>query len=313
MATWLITGAGGWLGGRVLDALVGAPGSADRIVVLGRKRPESLRGALFVSADLRDAEGLGRVVGDLKPDVVIHAAGKTPPAPDEELYETNFWGTGRLLGALRAQDRPIRVVVAGSAAEFGPVPDAELPIADDCPCRPVTAYGRSKAMATAAALSARGPMEVVVGRVFNLVGPGMPPSLAFGRFAAELASPAPEPITLRTGRLDARRDFVDVRDAAKALIALAIDGEPGRAYNIASGRSRPIREGLDLLVGFSGRSVRIESDDRARRGEPDDSRALVDRIAADVGWRPTFSFGRSMQELWADAAARGGMALPLTA
>ncbi|AMV39834.1 NAD-dependent epimerase/dehydratase family protein [Planctomyces sp. SH-PL62] len=314
MATWLITGARGWLGGYVLDALERASGTGDRIVVLGRSRPESLRGVLFVSADLREPEGLARAVREIEPDYVVHAAGKTPPAPDAELYETNFWGTDRLLSALRTLDRPVRVVVAGSAAELGPVAAADLPVVEDHPCRPMTAYGRSKMMATASALADRGPLEVVVGRLFNPIGPGMPESLAFGRFAAQLASPAADPVPLLAGRLDARRDFVDVRDAARALIELARRGTPRRVYNIGSGRSRTIREGLDLLVRLSGRSARVEVDpDATRRREPDDSRACIDRIAGEIGWRPSTTFERSMEDLWAAVAPRGCTVLPLTA
>lgn len=313
MATWLITGANGWLGGHVLDALGRSLGDGDRVVVLGRTRPHALSGALFVSADLLDAEGLGRAVRDVSPDYVVHAAGKTPPTPDEAMYEANFWGTDRLLSALRSAGKPARVVVAGSAAEVGPVAAADLPITEDQRCRPATAYGRSKMMATASALAGRGPLEVTVGRVFNLIGPGMPGSLAFGRFAEQLATPSADPVPILAGRLDARRDFVDVRDAARALIALATRGTAGRVYNIASGESRTIREGLDRLIALSGRPARVVADPGAiRPGEVDDSRASVARIAAEAGWRPTIGFEQSLRDLW-ESAAGGRFPLPLTA
>lgn len=314
MATWMITGANGWLGGFVLDALGRTIGDGDRIVVLGRTRPRALRGGLFVSADLLDPEGLERAVRDVAPDYVIHAAGKTPPTPDDAMYEANFWGTDRLLNAVRSTGRRARVVVAGSAAELGPVPAADLPITEGQPCRPTTAYGRSKMMATCSAVADRGPLEVTVARVFNLIGPGMPESLAFGRFAAQLASPAAEPIPILAGRLDARRDFVDVRDAARALITLATKGKARRVYNVASGESRTIQEGLDRLIALSGRSARVVADPAARRhGDVDDSRASIARIAGDAGWRPTIGFDQSLRELWAAAAEAGRLSLPLTA
>ncbi|WP_337175932.1 NAD-dependent epimerase/dehydratase family protein [Paludisphaera sp.] len=303
MATWMITGANGWLGGHVLDALTRDVAEGDRIVVLGRNRPRSPRGALFVSADLLDPDALGRAARDVAPDYVVHAAGKTPPAGDVELFDANFWGTDRLLSALRSTGRPARVVVAGSAAEVGPVAAADLPITEERPCRPTTAYGRAKLMATRSALAGRGPLEVTVGRVFNLIGPGMPESLAFGRFAATLAEPTADPARILAGRLDARRDFVDVRDAAAALIALATRGKAGRVYNVASGESRPVQEGLDRLVALSGRAAVVVADPGAiRRGEIDDSRASVDRIAGETGWRPTTSFERSLRDLWESAA-----------
>ncbi len=59
---------------------------------------------------------------------MIHTAGRTPPAPDEELYRANFWATIHLLSALRSMRKPARVVLSGSAAELGPVDPEDLPV-----------------------------------------------------------------------------------------------------------------------------------------------------------------------------------------
>ncbi len=171
--------------------------------------------------DLNDPAGLREALGRVAPDVVIHTAGKTPPAADEELYRANFWSTSHLLGALRGMRKPMRVVLAGSAAELGPVDPAKLPVAEDYAADPVDAYGRSKLMATRSGLAERGPLEVVAARIFNVIGPGLPATQAFGAFAARLAKPGPDPMELPVGSVETRRDFVDVRDVARALIALA--------------------------------------------------------------------------------------------
>jgi nucleoside-diphosphate-sugar epimerase len=75
--------------------------------------------------------------------------------------------------------------------------------------------------AAASFRSAHG-MNIVVARTFNLLGPGMPPRLFAGSLAAQIAaaerggSPA-----IKVGRLDSSRDYVDVRDAVRAYLALA--------------------------------------------------------------------------------------------
>src|SRR3954465_8481467 len=127
--------------------------------------------------------------------------------------------TVHLLDALRALARPVRAVLAGSGGELGPVAADDLPVGEDYACRPAESYGLSKWLATTAGLAARPPLEVVVARIFNPIGPGMPPGLAFGRFARRLAEPGPDPLRLTVGNLDSRRDFIDVRDVARALIA----------------------------------------------------------------------------------------------
>jgi GDP-4-dehydro-6-deoxy-D-mannose reductase len=319
MAMWLITGATGFLGRHVLDTLAaelrGPRQSGDTIVVLGRRRPEGWPEEAFVTADFEDPDGLRAAVRSVAPDHVIHTAGRTPPAPDEELYRGNFWATIRLFNALRALERPVRVTISGSAAELGPVPAAELPVDEGHPCNPIEAYGRSRWLATIAALAERPPLEVMVGRVFNPIGPGLPPTQAFGEFAAQLASPVPDPLPLFTGNLEARRDFVDVRDAARAMVAVSLRGRPGTVYHIGTGSSRPVGEGLDRLIRLSGRSVKLCVDPRrhARKG-PSDSRADNRRIVAHTGWDPSISFEQSLADLWAEAKGRdSGRSLPLTA
>lgn len=326
MATWLITGASGFLGRHVLEILQlemargGRP--ADRIVALGRTRPAGVPDSSFVSVDLGDAAGLDAAVREIAPDFVIHTAGKTPPATDEELFQANFWSTVRLLKSIRISGKPVRVVLTGSAAELGPVKTVDLPVGEDHPCQPMTAYGRSKWMATVSGLAEAGSVDVRVARVFNVIGPGTPDGQAFGRFASQLLSPGPDPLPMVVGRLDARRDFIDVRDAARAMVALALQGRGGRVYHVGTGHSRTVQEGLDALVQLSGRSVRICVDPRlSSPKEPDDSRARIDRIVSETGWQPTIPFQQTLNDLWnhardrATALASSGRPspLPLTA
>jgi GDP-4-dehydro-6-deoxy-D-mannose reductase len=324
MPIWLITGATGFLGRHVLKALEselrGDSHPDGAIVVLGRRRPECWPESAFVEADLEHPESLRRSIQAIRPDHVIHTAGKAPPAPDEALYRGNFWATIRLLNALRSLNRKVRVTLAGSAAELGPVPSAALPVDESRPCSPVEAYGRSKWMASVAGLAERPPLEVNVARVFNPVGPGMPPALAFAEFATQLLSSSKDPMTLLAGDLDARRDFVDVRDTARALVAIALRGRPGLVYHVGTGQSRTVREGLEHLIRLSGRSVRVCADPRRRsRKGPSDSRANIGRIQDHTDWTPSIPFEQSLADLWEDVRSQptlqpgSGSRLPLTA
>ncbi len=327
MATWLITGATGFLGRHLLDVLdtelAQERRTGETVLVLGRQCPEGWPEQRFVKADLDDPEGLRQAITLIAPDQVIHTAGHTPPAPDEALYRGNFWATIRLLNALRSLRRRVRVTLAGSAAELGPVPAALLPVDESYPCGPIDAYGRSKYLATIAGLAERPPLEVAVARVFNPIGPGLPPTQAFGEFAVQLTAPTADPLPLVVGNLEARRDFIDVRDVARALVAVALRGQPRLIYHVGTGRSRPVSEGLDMLVRLSGRSVRVCVDPRRRaRKEPVDSRANIGRITAQTGWMPTIPFEQSLADLWQDVRARrlesapeaaSRLPLPLTA
>ncbi len=307
MAIWLLTGASGFVGRHVLDVLQAqdeelAHGE-NRVVVLGRRCPSGWPDADFVAADLQDPAGLRRAIGQIAPDFVVHTAGKTPPAPDDELYRANFWGTMHLLHALQPLRKPVRVVLLGSAAELGSVDSADLPVGENHPCDPRDAYGRSKWLATVGGLADRSDLEVLVARVFNPIGPGLPETQAFGRFAARLSEPGPDPLPLSVGDLNSLRDFVDVRDVARATIALALHGRKRLVYHVGTGESHKVGDGLDLLIKLSGRAVQVEVDPSLenRRG-PADSRADISRIVAHTGWRPRIAWQESLADLWREAA-----------
>jgi GDP-4-dehydro-6-deoxy-D-mannose reductase len=325
MATWLITGATGFLGRHLLDVLdselLREGRTGDTVLVLGRRNPAGWPEDRFVRADLNDPIGLREAIGDAAPDHVIHTAGQTPPAADDALYQSNFWATIRLLNALRGLNRRVRLTLAGSAAELGPVPPSALPVAESYPCFPLDAYGRSKLLATIAGLAERPPLELAVARVFNPIGPGLPPTQAFGEFAAQLMAELADPLPLLAGNLEARRDFVDVRDVARALVAVSLRGQPGLVYHVGCGQSRPVGEGLDLLIRLSGRAVKVCVDPRRHlRKGPADSRADIRRIVSHTGWSPTIPFEQSLADLWNDLRrdeARSGSRIesrkPLTA
>lgn len=300
MAPWLVTGANGFLGRHVLDRI----GSQDHVFVLGRRPPHGWPLARFLKVDLSDPDVVNEAILNLSPAVVLHLAGKTPPARADQLYQTNVLGTLHLLDALRALKQSVRLILAGSAAELGPVEDADLPVGESYPPQPRDAYGLSKHLAAVAALAAQSPIEVIVARVFNPIGPGLPQSQAFGRFAHELARPGPDPLILQVGDLESKRDFVDVRDVASALVRFAQDGSPG-LYHLGTGQSHSVRSGLDHLIACSGRVVKIALDPTLGASQgPRDSRADASRAAREIGWSPTYRWEQSLLDLWNEARLR---------
>jgi GDP-4-dehydro-6-deoxy-D-mannose reductase len=308
MKTWLVTGAGGFLGRHVLDRLRLETG--DRVIALARRPRDSRSSKIgWIGADLADAGAVALAVANVRPTHVLHLAGRTPPASSADLYRANVAYTAHLTAALARLPGPVRLVVAGSASEVGPVPPACLPVDERTAMRPEGAYGLSKWAASVVARTIGGRVETVVGRIFNPIGPGMPGTQVFGRFARVLAEAGGEPITLRTGDLEARRDFVDVRDVADGLVRLADRGQAGRIYHLGAGGSRGVREGLDVLVKLSGRVVRVEESTAVGSSRPADSVASVARMAEDTGWAPVISFEKSLEDHWREVVAGRSLAL----
>lgn len=304
MPIWMITGGSGFLGRHLIARLREGSPADVKLVAIGRRPPVRMIRDEFVEVDLDVPERLTRVMAELRPAVLFHLAGRTPPASPSEFYGSNLLSTIQLLDAVRESGHACRVVMVGSAAELGPVPVDDLPVGEDYPCRPAEAYGLSKWLATVAGLSVRPPIEVVIARVFNPIGPGLPNSQALGRFAEALAS-GPGPIRLKVGNLDARRDFIDSRDVAEALVALADRGKAGVVYHVGTGRSQRVGDGLIRLIELSNRDVTIEVAPVFGSSQgPLDSRADVKLIARETGWTARIPWEQSLEDLWLDAVER---------
>jgi GDP-4-dehydro-6-deoxy-D-mannose reductase len=289
----LVTGASGFVGSHLAAHLLAR---GDRVTGTYAGALPELAGLDLQPIDIVDREGMARLVAEADPQVVIHLAGLSHVGASwqqpADYFRVNVLGTESLLDAAAGR----RVVVASSAEVYGQVPEAEQPIPEGRPLAPVSPYAMTKACAERLALS-RG---AVVARAFNLVGPGQSPRFALPAFARQLAAIARggREAVLRTGNLSPRRDFLHVEDGVRAYVLLAERGEPGTAYNIASGAARSIREVLARLAALAGVEARVETDPGRLR--PTDLPLLAgdpSRLSA-LGWRPEHSLDRALSQLW---------------
>src|SRR5690242_9247249 len=124
MSVWLVTGATGFLGRHLLAALQQGISTEVQVIASGRRRPPDWTSPTFMEVDLTNPASVRDAIERAGPEVVLHLAGRTPPAEADRLYRDNTLATLHLLDALRDRGRPARVVLAGSAAELGPVPVA---------------------------------------------------------------------------------------------------------------------------------------------------------------------------------------------
>lgn len=257
----------------------------------------------FSVFDLRDGSSVREFVRACNPTHVIHLAGLVTEASLVEYLAVNVLGTENLYNVLAEMDcsKDLRVIQAGTAAIYGQVTPEELPISEMNPLRPLTAYALSKMAQDYLAdmvWRTRG-LGVIRTRIFNLFGPGQSKHLVPNTFIRQLQAMR-EGESLRVGNLATRRDFVDVRDVVLAFDRLLIDGRPGEAYNIASGKSIAISDILNDLIGMSRlNDVSIKPEcDRVRKNDVSDVFADVTAIAKAVGWQPQISLQESLDAMW---------------
>ncbi len=155
-------------------------------------------------------------------------------ASGQRSLEVNALGTLHLLDAVWEAGLDCPVLVTGSALVYQPSTSA---IAEDAPLGPFNPYGVSKLAQEMVASQDRRRRTMVV-RSFNHAGPRQSPAYVTSSFAsqiAEIEAGLREP-TLSVGNLDAARDITDVRDVVRAYRMIVERGEPGRPYNVCSGR-----------------------------------------------------------------------------
>lgn len=204
-----------------------------------------------------------------KPDVVFHLAG-TNQGSQEELKLVNTDCASELFKSLQRLGLSPVVMLAGSAAECGAsIVDGE-PVCEDIVCQPMAPYGQTKLLQTQAALAyaALSNSRVVIGRIFNMIGAGMPTNLALGSFAEQIAGITGKHGTLTTGNLNVMRDFIDVEHVAQIMFALASNSNASGIVNICNGEKKLLSELVESMVRQSGKIIDLKTDPaRVRSGE----------------------------------------------
>lgn len=302
----LVTGATGFVGRHLLEALREA--GYETLACGGPHDTDALPIDLVDLSTLRAALDLG------KPDVVFHLAAATfvpdAIASPMETYVINVRGTANVAQAVREYVRdagvPVRLLFTSSAEVYGLAPPENFPLRETCALNPANPYAASKAAAEMVLLGEMHAfgLDVVIARAFNHIGPGQSDRFVVASFAAQLAKiAAGDSPQLFVGNLDARRDFLDVRDVVRAYVALARDGKAGEIYNVCSGTARPIRDVLRELIISAHLPVEVRDDPARLR--PSDVPLFVgdsSKLRAETGWEPRIAFTASIRDIYRAAA-----------
>ena len=313
----LITGITGFAGSHLAEHLVSL---GDEVHGLAHEHPPFANLAAVQDrvrihvGDITNLEDVRGALAGSRADAVVHLAGVAVPtiasADPVAAVRINVLGTASLLTALE-QHPHTRLVLASSADVYGA--PHRTPVDEDTPVRPANVYAATKVAAEALAreLAARHGAPVVILRPANQNGPRQHPGLAASAFAKQIADAEAglsEPV-VRHGRLDAERDFLDVRDMARAYAAALGLAESG-TFNVGTGRAVAIAEILDILIALARIPVRAELDpSRVRGGEP--TRLALDTtiFRQKTGWSPRIALADSLRDTldhWRSVSARQG-------
>ena len=165
----LITGASGFIGSRLFDALLES--GSDVVAVRRSQSPQSGRGR-SVTADYASIAGLERLMAAEQPDYVLHVAGVTKGRSYEDFWQGNVMPTRNLLSALQQAHPDLkRFVLVSSLAAYGPS-SLSHPLQESDPRRPIEHYGKSKLEAEQAVEQETTNIPWTIVRPAGVYGPG---------------------------------------------------------------------------------------------------------------------------------------------
>ncbi|MFF0365214.1 NAD-dependent epimerase/dehydratase family protein [Streptomyces fungicidicus] len=238
----LLIGANGYIGRFVADRLLADP--AVQLTALGRGDDADVRFDLATGSP----GALTRFLDAVHPGVVVNCAGTTRGGA-RDLTRHNTVAVATVCEALRRSGCGARLVQIGCGSEYGPSQPGSSTAEDAVP-RPGGPYGVSKLAATELVLGSG--LDAVVLRVFSPVGPGTPAGSPLGRLAEAMRRAMQSGDgELKLGGLGTQRDFIDVRDVARAVHAASLSAAQG-VINIGSGRAVRLRDAAGILARVAG-------------------------------------------------------------
>ncbi len=310
----LITGAGGFVGHHLAKHLGDSQPTATLCgTTLFPEKTVSPSIDIARQIDLKAARQVRELLRDFAPDVIFHLAAQAfvPRSFDEpwETLENNIASQLNIIqGCLALDLRPCMVIIS-SAEIYGAVSLAQLPLDERTELRPTNPYSVSKVAQDMLALQfhlSHG-LPIMRARPFNHIGPGQNTRFVAPAFAIQIAkieAKLQEPF-IYVGNLAAKRDFTDVRDIVRAYKLIAEKGEPGEAYNVASGRASSVRHILNSLLGLTDIDIEVRVDKaRLRPVDIPEIRGDAGKLRRDTGWEPRFTLKETLEDVLADCRRR---------
>jgi len=261
----------------------------------------------YRQVDICDRAQVSALISSVAPELVFNLVALVNGDP-ADIYRVNLMGSVHVVGSVIDICPGSRVLLVGSAAEYGPVDESDLPIEEEHKCRPINHYGASKCAMTAAAqaFARQSQAKVVIARPTNIIGAGIPKSLVLGAILdrARMALERMQEPVVKVGNLDTKRDFVDVEDVVRAYL-LMIEGDAwGEVFNVCSGKATAVRDLVEKALALAPRKIRIETDpDLCRKGDAGAVYASPEKARARFGFVPTVSVDGSIRQAW-DCAMR---------
>lgn len=274
-----VSGSEGFVGKHVCDLLISKGHSIIKIDITQ-------------GLDLCDFSIVNKIT---KFDCFIHLANLLyVPASYEEpakFYKVNYLTSLNALELCRKYEA--RLVYISSYIYGSP---QFLPINENHPVCPFNPYAQTKVICEKLCEGYHRDFGVSISvvRPFNLYGIGQKGKLLIPEIFSQLKE-GKKLIHLKAA--SPRRDYVNVRDLARAIVACAFDPSSYEVYNVCSGESLSVLEITEIINRNLKDKVEFIFSESDRPHEVDETRGSYDRLRLFLGWKPSISFDEGIREI----------------
>ncbi len=204
----------------------------------------------YFQCDLAEKENVTELLKKVKPKLIYHLAGSFSNDFEFDL-KCNVVSTKNIFDAILKLELNSRILIIGSAGEYGFVREDENPIKETHNLNPCSIYGLTKVYQTQLMQYYYNMynLDVVMARTFNLIGEGFSEKLFIGKLYSQIKKYKSGEISkIILGNLENKRDYIDIYEAIKYYVKIAEKGKSGEVYNVGSGYSLRMRELLKKIL-----------------------------------------------------------------
>jgi len=302
----LVTGAGGFMGSHLVEALVQMGCKVTAFVHYNSRNDrgmlewvdkKTLNQVEVISGDIRDSDGVRRIIKDQ--EIVFHLAALIgipySYVNPLDVADTNIQGTLNLL--LAAREFGVEKFIHTSTSEvYGTA--QYVPMDENHPINPQSPYAASKASADQLALSFFYSYGLPVGiiRPFNIYGPRQSARSVIPNIIMQALTKD----EIKIGSISTSRDLTYVTDSVKGFIQFAeSDQTVGEVVNMGSENEISIKNLIELIEKHLNRKLKIVQEDKRIRPEKSEVKRLVsssEKAKKLFGWKPEIEIEQGIRK-----------------
>jgi dTDP-glucose 4,6-dehydratase len=295
----LVTGGAGFIGSAFVRMAIGETDlhvvNLDKLTYAGNlenlTEVEGNARYRFVQGDICDAELVNALVGEEKPDAIVHFAAESHVdrsiLSPEPVVRTNYNGTFTLLEAARLH-RIARFVHVSTDEVYGSLA-APAEADEQYPLNPSSPYSASKAASDLLARSyfVTFKLPVVITRASNNYGPYHFPEKLIPLMITNAMEDRSLPVY---GDGQQVRDWLYVEDHCRGILAVLRQGRDGEIYNIGGNRSLPNLEVVRQVLALTGKPDTLIEYVKDRPGHDRRYALSSEKLMRETGWQPVMNF-----------------------